>query len=86
MIKIYGKSNKYDYGEVGKQQYDINTTITFDDEATLDQVVEGVMRMAQLVGYSTIGMPTILRNIADDLENDLRYDAKWIKNKYGEEE
>ena len=86
MITVTGKSARYDYGDAGKQEYDIDTTITFDDDATLDQVIEGIMRVAQLVGYTTIGMPTILRNIADDLENDLKFDAKWIKEKYGEEE
>lgn len=86
MITITGKSDAYNYGETGKQEYDINTTINFTQDASIDQIIEGVIRMATVMGYSVIGMPTYLRNIADDLENDLKLDARYIKEKYGEEE
>ena len=86
MITITGKSDAYNYGETGKQEYDINTTINFTQDASIDQIIEGVIRMATVMGYSVIGMPTYLRNIADDLENDLKLDARYIKDKYGEEE
>lgn len=86
MITITGKSDAYNYGETGKQEYDINTTVNFTEDASLDQIIEGVIRLATVMGYSVIGMPNYLRNIADDLENDLKLDAKYIKDRYGEEE
>ena len=86
MITITGKSDAYNYGETGKQEYDINTTVNFTEDASLDQIIEGVIRLATVMGYSVIGMPNYLRNIADDLENDLKLDARYIKDKYGEEE
>lgn len=86
MITITGKSDAYNYGETGKQEYDINTTVNFTEDASLDQIIEGVIRLATVMGYSVIGMPNYLRNIADDLENDLKLDAKYINDKYGEEE
>ena len=86
MITITGKSDAYNYGETGKQEYDINTTVNFAEDASLDQIIEGVIRLATVMGYSVIGMPNYLRNIADDLENDLKLDAKYINDKYGEEE
>lgn len=86
MITITGKSDAYNYGETGKQEYDINTTVNFTEDASLDQIIEGVIRLATVMGYSVINMPTYLRNIADDLENDLKLDARYIKDRYGEEE
>ena len=86
MITITGKSDAYNYGETGKQEYDINTTVNFTEDASLEQIIEGVIRLATVMGYSVIGMPNYLRNIADDLENDLKLDARYIKDKYGEEE
>jgi len=86
MITITGKSDAYNYGETGKQEYNINTTISFTEDASIDQIIEGVIRLATVMGYSVIGMPNYLRNIADELESDLKLDARYIKDKYGEEE
>lgn len=86
MITITGKSDAYNYGETGKQEYNINTTVNFTEDASLDQIIEGVIRLATVMGYSVINMPSYLRNIADDLENDLKLDARYIKDRYGEEE
>lgn len=86
MITITGKSDAYNYGETGKQEYNINTTISFTEDASIDQIIEGVIRLATVMGYSVIGMPKYLRNIADELESDLKLDARYIKDKYGEEE
>lgn len=86
MITITGKSDAYDYGETGRQEYNIDTTVSFNQDASIDQIIEGVIRLATVMGYSVIGMPNYLRNIADDLENNLKLDARYIKDKYGEEE
>lgn len=86
MIKMSFRGDPYDYGTSGKQEYGVDTTIEVNKDASLDQVVEAMVQIAKIAGYSEVSIPRVLRNFADDMEFDLKDTARIINNAYPNQE
>lgn len=54
MIKFIFKSEPYYFENVGGQAYDIDTTIEMNEDASLTDIVEVVVRLTKFAGYSAI--------------------------------
>jgi hypothetical protein len=86
MIKMVFRGDPYNYGASGKQEYGVDTTIEVNGDASLDQVVEAMAQIAKIAGYSEISIPRVLRNVADEMEFDLKDTARIINNAYPDHE
>ena len=51
MIKIIFKSKPYYFENVGGQAYDIDTTIEMNEDASLNDIMEAVIRLTKFAGY-----------------------------------
>ena len=54
MIKIVIEQEKYNYGNVGKQPYNLNTTITIDKDGTLEDYLQAFIKALEIDGFSTL--------------------------------
>ena len=51
MIKLEYECKNYNYGNVGKQGYDIKTNINMVDDAGLDDLVEAFIKLLKIATY-----------------------------------
>lgn len=85
MIKIEYVGKAYNYGDdIGRQDFDINTQIEIKEDASLDQVFDAFIQIVKVAGYSEVGLPQRLHEMAYDLEDDLKETAKFINRTYPE--
>ena len=70
MIKFIFKSKPYYFEDVGGQAYDIDTTIEMNEDASLVDIVEAVVRLTKFAGYSATKQSFLnaIENIFEDRE------------------
>ena len=52
MIKMSYVSKNYNYEDIGKQPYDLETTINIIEDASISEVLMAVIKMLEIAGYS----------------------------------
>lgn len=55
MLKIIYSGQNYNYGNVGKQPYDINTEIDVIKDASLDEAFQAFITALKIAGYNITG-------------------------------
>ena len=66
MIKIIYDEGCYNYGNVGKQPYDIHTELKVIKDASLDEAMQAFITTLKIAGYS-INRKSILDAVEDAL-------------------
>lgn len=72
MIKIIYEQEPYYYEHVGGQAYDIKTEIKMNDDASVSDVVEAMIRLLKTAGYPC-RKQTFLNAIEDIFEDREEY-------------
>lgn len=72
MLKFLYEQKSYYYEHVGGQAYDINTEIKMNDDASVSDVVEAMVRLLKTAGYPC-RKQTFLNAIEDIFEDREEY-------------
>lgn len=72
MIKLFYKQEPYYYGNVGGQAYDIQAEINMNEDASVSDVVEAMVRLLKTAGYPC-RKQTFLNTIEDIFEDREEY-------------
>ena len=65
MIKLIYEGKPYDYGNVGKQAYEVKTEITMDSDAGVIDILEAVARLMNIATYKVSAQ--VLKKACEDL-------------------
>ena len=71
MLKIVYEGKNYNYENVGKQPYDINTEITIVEDANITDVIQAVVKALQIATYH-IDRKTML-DAVNDVFDEIEY-------------
>ena len=71
MLKIVYEGENYNYGNAGKQPYDINTEIKVIEDATVTEAVEAFVKVLQIATYH-IDRETML-NAVNEVFDEIEY-------------
>lgn len=51
MLKFIYEGKNYNYEHVGCQNYDINTEIIMNEDCSLDDIMEAIIRLTKIAGF-----------------------------------
>ena len=70
MLKFKYKQEPYNYENIGGQAYDIKASIKMNEDASLTDIMEAIIRLAKTAGYNPTKKNCInaIENIFEDRE------------------
>lgn len=72
MLKFIYKQESYYYDHVGGQAYDIQTIINMNEDASIEDIMEAIVRLTKTVGFRAT-KSTFLNAIEDIFEDREEY-------------
>lgn len=70
MLKFIYKQEPYDYENIGGQAYDIQTEINMNEDASIGDIMEAIIRLTKIAGFRATkhSFLNAIENIFEDRE------------------